>query len=199
MFFFFNEDKDNVDNMKETDYSVGDIGYIEINKLMRKNAIRIYQHWKQLESEIRAISTRGVNFPCELSEQFACFVLGYYWNKSGQGDAYDKKTDRVIEIKGSSKEGDDVSSFSPSEKFDELVFVKIDKNDDAVYIYLTGVDSHELGEIQISKKQKVKDQQRQKRRPRFSIEKKIIRAKGLAPDYKLDLLTQDITILNKND
>lgn len=175
------------------DYKVEKIGYIEINPLMVNNAIRIYQHWKQLDSEVRTISTRGVNFPGELSELFACYVLGYKWNKDGGGDAYDPSTNRIIEMKGSGSDNDDLSSFSPSEKFDELVFIKANKNEDVIYIYNTGIDSDALGEIQVSKKEKVKDQQRAGKRPRFSVEKNIIKAKKLEPSYKLDILTREIT------
>jgi len=176
----------------QADYYVEDIGYIEINSLMMNNAIRIYQHWKQLDSEVRTISTRGINFPGELSELFACYVLGYLWNKESGGDAYDKKNRRFIEMKGSGSERDDLSSFSPSEKFDELVFIKANKNEDIIYIYNTGIDSIALGEIQVNKTQKLKDQQREGKRPRFSIEDKIIRANNLTPDYSLNLLTREI-------
>jgi hypothetical protein len=65
--------------------------YVEINAIMINNAIRIYQHWKQLDAEVRTISTRGVNFPGELNELFACYVLGYKWKKKGGGDVYDVK------------------------------------------------------------------------------------------------------------
>lgn len=171
------------------------IGYIEINPLMMNNAIRIYMHWKQLDGEVRTISTRGVNFPGELSELFACYVLGYLWNKDGEGDAYDPKNDRIIEMKGSGSDRDDLSSFSPSEHFDELVFIKANKDEDAIYIWNTGVNSEELKTIKVNSKETVADKQALGQRPRFSVQKQIIAARGLTPDYKFDVLTREIVKL----
>lgn len=171
--------------------------YIEINALMMNNAIRIYQHWKQLDTEVRTISTRGVNFPGELSELFACYVLGYKWKKKGGGDAYDEDNDCVIEMKGSGSENDDLSSFSPSETFDELVFVKANKDEDAIYIWLTGIDSDELKTIYVNRTQTVEDKQNEGNRPRFSVQKKIIEARGLTPDYKFDVLNREIINLKE--
>lgn len=171
--------------------------YVEINAIMINNAIRIYQHWKQLDTEVRTISTRGVNFPGELSELFACYVLGYKWKKKGGGDAFDEENNRVIEMKGSGSENDDLSSFSPSETFDELVFVKANKNEDAIYIWLTGIDSEQLKKIHVNKTQTLEDKQKEGNRPRFSVEKKIIRALGLTPDYKFDILTREIINLKE--
>ena len=173
------------------------IGYIEINPLMMTNAIRIYMHWKQLDGEVRTISTRGVNFPGELSELFACYVLGYLWKKDGEGDAFDPKTNRIIEMKGSGSDGDDLSSFSPDENFDELVFIKANKDEDAIYIWNTGVNSDELKQIKVNKKQTLADKQAEGNRPRFSVQKKIIAAKGLTPDYKFDILSREIIDLKK--
>ena len=171
---------------------VEQIDYIEINPLLMRNAIRIYFHWKQLDAEVRTISTRGVNFPGELSEIFACYVLGYLWKKKGEGDAIDPKTNRIIEMKGSGSENTDVSTFSPSEQFDELVFIKANKNEDAIYIWNTGVNSDELKKIMVNKKQTFEDKQKEGNRPHLSVETKIIKAKGLTPDYKFDILNKEI-------
>lgn len=162
--------------------------YIDIDRLTLSNAIRIYQHWKQLDGEVRAISTRGVNFPSELSEIFVCYALNLLWKKEGSGDALDPIGNKIIEIKGSGSERDDLSSFSPSEHFDELIFVKVVKEEDALLIWQTGITSNDLSKIKVNKNETVGDQQKKKRRPRFSVEKKIIRANGLEPDFKFDLI-----------
>lgn len=172
--------------------NVGQVQRVEINNLMITNAIRIYSHWKQLDAEVRSISTRGVNFPSELSEQFGCYVLGYLWNKENAGDAYDPVNNRIIEMKGSGSDEDDLSSFSPDECFDELVFLKVRKNEDSIYIYETGINSDGLKKIKVNSTQTVEDQQRQGRRPRFSVEKQIIKANGIKPTYKLDILNKKI-------
>ena len=171
---------------------VEQIGFIEINPLMIRNAIDIYYHWKQLDAEVRTISTRGQNFPGELSEIFACYTLGYQWKKKGEGDAFDPKTNRIIEMKGSGSNNNDLSTFSPSEYFDELVFIKANKNEDAIYIWNTGVNSDELKKIMVNKTQTLEDKQKEGNRPRFSVETKIIKAKGLTPDYKFDIRNKEI-------
>lgn len=165
---------------------------VTIDALRIRNAIDIYFHWKQLDAEVRAISTRGINLPAELSEIFACYVLKYQQNKGSGGDAYDPHNDRIIEMKGSGSERDDLSSFSPSESFDELVFCKINKNDDCAIIYETGINSEQLKDIKVSSTQTVRDQQAQGRRPRFSVEDKIIKALGIQPTYKFDLRNKEI-------
>ena len=178
---------------------IADPDYIDIDRLTLSNAIRIYQHWKQLDGEVRAISTRGVNFPSELSEIFACYTLGYLWKKKGGGDALDPSGNRIIEIKGSGSESDDLSSFSPSEYFDELIFIKADKNEDALYIWCTGVDSQELRHIPVNNRKTVGDHQDEGKRPRFSIEKKIIAARGLHPNYKFDIMNKEIIALSDGE
>ena len=172
--------------------NVETVDYVPISALMINNAIRIYQHWKQLDAEVRAISTRGINFPAELSEIFACYALDYWQKKDGFGDAYDHKHKRIIEMKGSGSDRSDLSSFSPSETFDELVFIKVKKDEDMIYIWQTGVSSTELAKIKVNSRQTVVDQQREGKRPRFSVEQKIIWAKGLKPTHKFDILNKKI-------
>lgn len=165
---------------------------VEIDALRIRNTCQIYQHWKTLYTELQTLSTRGYPFPGELSENFACYALGYMLNKGSGGDAYDPHTDRIIEMKGTGADKDDLSSFSPSEEFDELVFCKVEKEEDCLYIYCTGVNSDDLKDIPVSKTQTVGDQQRQGRRPRFSIMQKIIRARGLTPDFKFDIMNKEV-------
>lgn len=165
---------------------------VEIDALRIRNTCQIYQHWKTLYTELQTLSTRGCSFPGELSENFACYALGYKLNKGSGGDAYDEKTGRVIEMKGSGADKDDLSSFSPSEEFDELVFCKVDKEEDCLYIYCTGISSEELKKIKVNKNETVEDQQKQGRRPRFSVMQKIIRPMGMTPDYKFDILNKEV-------
>lgn len=174
---------------------IENIDLVEIDALRIKQTCRIYFHWKQLDAEIRTLSTRGVNFPGELSENFACYALGYLLNKGKGGDAYDPNTNRIIEMKGTGADTDDLSSFSPNENFDELVFIKVDKDNDCIYIYETGVDSEELKRIKVNNIETVGDHQRAGKRPRFSIFKSIILAKGLKPSIKFDITNQEITRL----
>jgi Bsp6I restriction endonuclease. len=161
---------------------------INIDALRIKTTIDIYFEWKQLDAKVRTLSTRGLNFPSELSENFACYALGYMLNKGKGGDAYDSKRKRIIEMKASSSERDSApSSFSPKEEFDELVFIKLNREEDAVYIYLTGHSSEDIKQIEVNKNETLEQQQAKGRRPRFSIIDKIIKPLGLTPDVKFDM------------
>lgn len=153
-----------------------------------KTVIDTYFHWKQLDAEIKTLSgTRGINFPSEISEYLTCYALDLMVNKEGSnGDAVDisdPKHPKIIEIKGSSAEESSApNSFSPNEHFDDLVFARLDKYNDVLRIYRLGINSEELKQIKVNSTQTVGDQQRQRRRPRFSIQDKIVTARGLKPD-----------------
>lgn len=79
--------------------------------------------------------------------------------KDGHRDAYDPRGKRIIEVKGSGSSKKDLSSLCQSETFSELVFVKIDKDNDEAYIYETGVDSTVLKSIMVNKTESVGMQQ----------------------------------------
>ena len=161
---------------------------VKVDSQRIKTVIDTYYHWKQLDAEIKTLSgTRGINFPSELSEYMACYALDLCVNKDGSnGDAVDNSdpdNPLIIEIKGSSAgETSAPNSFSPSEHFDDLVFARLEKYDDILKIYRLGIDSEGLKKIKVSKTQTVEDQQKQGRRPRFSIQNKIVDELGLEPD-----------------
>lgn len=160
-------------------------------------AIRIYFHWKQLDAEIRTFSgTRGINFPSELSECLVCYALNFKLNKASGGDAVDFNVlpPKIIEIKASSTDDAkaDLSSFSPDEDFDELIFARLEKHDDLLKIYRLGMSSTDLKTVRVSKSQTFGDQQRQGRRPRFSIQKTFITPRSIEPDVILDIRNKKI-------
>lgn len=161
---------------------------VEVDAARIKQVVDTYFHWKTLDTEIKTLSgTRGINFPSELSEYMACYALNLLVNKkSSEGDAVDMTDPNnplIIEIKGSSAESLTApNSFSPNENFDDLVFVRLEKNDDLLKIYRTGINSEKLKQIKVNSKQTVEDQQKEHRRPRFSIQKEIIDKYNLEPD-----------------
>ena len=160
---------------------------VSVDSQRINTVIDTYFHWKQLDAEIKTLSgTRGINFPSEISEYMACYVLGLMVNKEGSnGDAVDMSNPdhpQIIEIKGSSAEQSSApNSFSPREYFDDLVFVRLDKYDDILKIYRLGINSNDLKKIKVNNTQTVEDQQRQGRRPRFSIQDKIVAVNNLQP------------------
>ena len=161
---------------------------VKVDAARIKQVVDTYFHWKQLDAEIKTLSgTRGINFPSELSEYMACYALGLMVNKKGsEGDAVDIRNPEnplIIEIKGSSADETSApNSFSPSEHFDYLVFARLEKYDDILKVYRTGISSEALKDIKVSATQTVADQQAQGRRPRFSIQQKIIDVYNLQPD-----------------
>lgn len=115
---------------------IKDYDLITVDEHRIQTTIDVYFQWKTLDIMLSTLSTRGINFPSEISENIVCYTCGYFLNKGSSGDAIDPNGNRIIEIKGSSSTGP--SSFSPSERFDELVFVKLNKQNDTLLIYLGG-------------------------------------------------------------
>ena len=167
---------------------IEDMNLVKVDAARIKQVIDTYFHWKTLDAEIKTLSgTRGINFPSELSEYMACYALDLLVNKEGSnGDAVDMSDEDnplIIEIKGSSADKTSApNSFSPSEHFDDLVFARLEKYDDLLKIYRTGINSEKLKKIKVNATQTVEDQQKQGRRPRFSIQDKVIDELGLEPD-----------------
>lgn len=177
---------------------VKDMELVKVDSQRIKSIIDIYFHWKTLDAEIKTISgTRGINFPSELSEYMVAYALSLHVNKkSASGDAVDlsnKDNPKIIEIKGCSAEDNTApSSFSPSESFDELIFARLIKSEDKLYIYETGYNSINLGKIKVNNKQTLHDQQLEGRRPRFSIYNKIIKPNGIKPTVIFDIRNKEI-------
>ncbi len=169
---------------------------VEVDMARINSVIDAYFYWEKLNIKIKTISgSRGINFPSELSEYMACYALGLLVNKSKtHGDAMDPKNKKIIEIKGSSADSEDApNSFSPDENFDDLVYVRLIKKEDCLKIYRTGINSNDLKSIKVSKTQTVGDQQKQKRRPRFSIQRKIVEDRHLEPDATFYIRDRTIT------
>ena len=118
--------------------------------------------------------------------------MGYKLNKGSGGDAVDQNG-KIIEIKCCSVDGEnDLTSFSPKEKFDNLIFCKIDKQSDMMYIWDTGIDSDELKTLPVNKTQTVWDQQLQGRRPHLSLFQTVVKPRELKPVCKFDIINQEV-------
>jgi len=169
--------------------------YVTIDKSRFKDALKAYWLWKELNAIIKNSHNRGVNFPETISETLLCYALGFELNRGSGGDARNPNSDEVCEVKATSNWEKDTSSFSPSESFDSLYFVRLNQREDHIYIYDLKLNSEDLKQIQVSKKQTLGDQQAQKRRPRFSIIQKIIEPQNLSPIAYIDLRKEKIKIL----
>ena len=161
------------------------LNLIEVDKARFYDAIEMYFLWKELDQRIRSSATRGVNFPETISEALACYALGFKWNKGSGGDAVDGE--KIIEFKATSNWYKDTTSFSPTEKFDKLYFLRLDKRNDELYIYDTNIDSDKLKQIKVNKNETIQQQQFVGRRPRFSIINLIIEPQKLLPIMKVNI------------
>lgn len=162
------------------------IELVKIDAARINETCRLYFLWKDLNTGLRSVVTRGINFPEAISEPIVCYSLDLLWNKGSFGDAR-TNDGKVVEIKACSNFDRDLTSFSPKMEFDALVFLRLDQKNNLAYIYDTKLNSTTLGEIQVNATQTLKDQQEQGRRPRFSIINKLIIPQDLKPAAIFDI------------
>lgn len=159
----------------------------------------IYTSWRILSNQLDAIGARKVNLPDGLSECGFCYFFNLWRTNYGIAgaqhssfDAYDPATGNRIQIKGGSVETD-LTSFGPESVWDVLYFVdffKEGKWDYTFDVYL--IPNNDIYNQKVNKSQTFKEQQLQGRRPRFSIKKEIISAKGIKPLYTCNIKTGEL-------
>ena len=94
---------------------------IKIDEPRIQETCDAYFKWKDLNTYVKSLVSRGINMPDAISEPMGCYCLNLLWNKSSGGDA--KSLDgRKIEFKATSNYEYDLSSFGPKCDFDDLVF-----------------------------------------------------------------------------
>jgi hypothetical protein len=148
---------------------------------------RIYKNWRNLSDELRTLKGRGINLPEALSEGAFCRAMGTVRITNGISgantsfDAYNLKTHKRIQVKACSVLPD-LTSFGPDSIWDELYFVDFyreGKWDGSIDIYLIPNDL--IYNFKVNANQTMKQQQLEKRRPRFSIYSGVIEKKKLKP------------------
>ena len=146
----------------------------------------LYSHWKDLKFGLGKIGSRHPNLPEGISEgAFALFfnsprvidVAG----TSSSFDNYDTKSHKRIQVKATTIETD-LTSFGPKSVWDVLYFLdfyrdgKFDGTFDVYKIPNNLIYGH-----QVSRTESFTEQQKQGRRPRFSIKGSVIRPKKIKP------------------
>ena len=139
-----------------------------------------YFKWKDLNTYINSLVSRGINMPDAISEPMGCYCLDLLWNKKSGGDAQ-TKDGKKIEFKATSNYDGDLSSFGPKCEFDDLVFLRFNLDTNMLYVYDTGINSEQLKQIEISSYGTVESYQKQGKRPHFSIINKIINDLEIEP------------------
>ena len=164
-----------------------DFGRIVIDDARIDETCNAYFKWKDLNTYISNNSHRGINMPDAISEPMGCYCLGFEWNRGDEvGDAT-APDERKIEFKATSRFDGDLSSFGPRCKFDDLVFLRFNLNENLLYVYDLNIDSDEFGKYPANSYETIQDQKNQGRRPHVSLQTLFVDAKQLKPDVIFDI------------
>ncbi|MEI7425764.1 MAG: Bsp6I family type II restriction endonuclease [Candidatus Moraniibacteriota bacterium] len=179
--------------MKLQQYSVeidGNEINIEVARFSKKDATtfkKLFDIWVKLNNGLSKYG-RKVNIPEVLSEGMFCIFsdsVRYQRKLKGKGsasfDTINLKTGEREQIKASSIESD-LTSFGPKSEWDKLYFMNFYNNgnpDGTFDVY--EIPSHLIYEHKVNSGQTMKSQQEEKRRPRFSIMKDIIKPNKIEP------------------
>lgn len=164
---------------------------IKITEERYKRVIKLYFMWKDLNTEIKKDFTRGINLPEAITEPICCYVNNFlHSTKKGSEDAIDEKNYSKVQIKATSNFNNDLTSFGPKSEFNELHFVRLNQEEDKMYLYKIPVNK--LADVQVNVGETFEEQQNQGRRPRFSIINKYIEPDNIKEYAIVDLKTGEI-------
>lgn len=152
----------------------------------------IFKKWLNMNADLKRLGGRNLNVPDVFSE--ALFCIGFdAVRTNATAHSYDcviKNTGEGVQVKSASIDND-CTSFGPTSTWDRLYFADFVPNgtiDGNVWFY--EIDSNDIYSLVLNKKkgETFADQQKQGRRPRFSIKQSIIKAKNLQPVKKMSLI-----------
>lgn len=147
----------------------------------------IYHRWKELNKEINSLNSRKMNIPEIVSEGIFCYSFNCgrtNGKNNGSADAFDENAKEFIQIKATCIKKD-LTSFGPNSIWDKLYLMDFDIENDKIKIYLIPNDL--VYNCKINENETFQEQQKQKRRPRFSIKEKIIEPQQINPIKIIDL------------
>lgn len=159
-----------------------------------KKLKEIFKKWLDINADLKSLKGRGLNVPDVFSEALFCIAFDAVRTNDDPGaHSYDcviKSTGEGVQVKSASIPND-CTSFGPTSTWDLLYYADFAPNgyvDGNVYFY--EIDSNDVYGLVLnaSKHETFADQQAQGRRPRFSIQSRIIKEKGLKPVKKFSLL-----------
>lgn len=162
-----------------------------VEKSDAKYLLNMYNLWNELSENLTEYGCRRINFP-EISELIFCLVYDCWRTNNISGiehssfDCYNPKTNARIQIKATSVKKD-LTSFGPKSIWDELYFMNFYPNecyDGSFEVYL--IPSDAVYNYKINENQTFRDQQKEGRRPRLSINK-LIKSLDLNPIGKFNL------------
>lgn len=154
----------------------------------------IFKKWLEINKQLKELNGRALNVPDVFSEALFCIFFNAVRTNNqpfaGSYDCVTKDTGEGVQVKSASIPID-CTSFGPTSTWDILYFIDLAPNgevDGNIYFY--EIDSSKIYSLVLNKKKNETfiDQQRQGRRPRFSIKNKIIKKYGVKPILKINLL-----------
>ena len=151
----------------------------------------IFKQWTAINKQLKDLGGRTLNVPDVFSEALFCLAYDAV-RTNGTAHSYDcvmRKTGEGVQVKSASIP-DDCTSFGPTSTWDLLYFADFAPNgyvDGVVKFYKVDPDSVYDLVLNASKNETFRDQQLQGRRPRFSMQNKIIRPLKLVPEKTIDL------------
>ncbi len=151
----------------------------------------IFKNWLELNKILKKLGGRGLNVPDIMSEGLFCYLFDAVRtnNTAYSFDCISRINGAGIQIKSGSIEYD-LTSFGPTSTWDEIYYVDFAPNgivDGLVYIYKLDYDIKNIV-LNVSKNETFQDQQKQGRRPRFSIKKTIIESENIKPIKIINML-----------
>ncbi|MCK5043672.1 Bsp6I family type II restriction endonuclease [Candidatus Pacearchaeota archaeon] len=160
---------------------------VSIHEKGDKDVLRkLYTDWKKVSDGIKAISTRALNIPETITENAFCLFfpncvrIVMQKGKKCAFDCLNIKTGEKIQIKAASIYPD-ATSFSPSSDYDKVYFLDFSAGDGSFKVYDIPLELIKKTIVNNKKGETFEDQQKQGRRPRFSITKEIILKQGFKP------------------
>lgn len=152
----------------------------------------IFKKWQNINTDLKALGGRNLNVPDVFSEALFCLAFDAV-RTNATAHSYDcviKSTGEGVQVKSASIPND-CTSFGPTSTWDLLYFADFAPNgfiDGQVWFYK--IESEDVYGVKLNtgKGESFIDQQKQGRRPRFSVKKTIIKKKGLQPIKKISLV-----------
>jgi len=146
----------------------------------------LWNLWCELSYKLKKYSgekARKINLPEFISEGCWCILTGSVRIiKPSSADTYNLETQRAEQIKASIIEND-LTSFGPNSKWDDLYFLDFSRLNGTFDVYKIPSNLLKSEILNRKKGETFEYQQRQGRRPRLSL-KEFIQKYGISPLYK---------------
>ena len=154
---------------------------------------QIFKDWLIMNEKLKSLGGRALNVPDVFSEALFCLAFNSV-RTNNTAHSYDcvMRTNKAgVQVKSASIP-DDCTSFGPTSTWDVLFFADFCPNgkiDGLVKFYK--IENSDIYSLVLNSKkgETFKDQQKQGRRPRLSIQSSIIKSKKLLPIKTINILT----------